>query len=280
MKKSGVFRLLSALAILWSALPGAAATDNELVFGVFPFLTPAEMVGQFAPLRNHIAKTLERPTSMVSAPDFRSFVERTKKGEYDVIFTAPHMGRLAEKRDGYRLIAQTGYQISVVIIARKQGDIRSLDDLRGHSIAAGQPISLTYQIIDQVLRKRKLLLGTDVRSEETLSYSHAQLTQALRRKDVDAGVTGTFLWEAAPEEQRREFIEIFRTPAMPGLLLLAHRRMGEAALAKLRAAVMSFKETPEGVAYFQLTRQVDFRPIDEVSMRRFDPFTAVLLQDR
>lgn len=255
---------------------GAGAQQQEVVFGVYPYLTPTQIVEQFAPLRQYLAETLGRPVTMVSAPDFPAFIERTKKGEYDLAFTAPHMGRLAEKRDGYRHLAQTGYQIVVVVLARRDGGIASLDDLRGGSIAVGSRNSMTWQIVVEALKKRGLAPGKDIRLVETASFSNVM--QAVLHGEATAAGTGTLLWDTASDEQRRTLRAIYRSAPVPGFLLMAGPRLDEAEQRKLREALPGFGKTPGGAAYFRATQHLDFRPVDAATMKRIDPFVAGLIE--
>ena len=273
-----IIRLVAALAAFAAALPAASAQGDELVFGVYPYLTPTQIVEQFTPLKEYIGKTLERPVAMVSAPDFTAFIERTRKGEYDVIFTAPHMGRLAEKRDGYRRVAQTGYQIVVAVLARRDGPIRSLDDLHARSIAIGSRNSMTYQVVAEALRRRGLGLGQDVRLVETASFSN--VIQAVMRGEADTGGTGTLLWDVATDEQRDALRVVFESGAVPGFLVMAHPRLGEAGIRRLQQALPAFGSTSAGVAYFRQTHQIDFRPLDDAAMKRIDPYVADLTRGK
>lgn len=50
------------------------------------------MMEQLSPLCQRIEKALGKRVILVSAPDFLSYVERTAKGEYDLVLTAAHMG--------------------------------------------------------------------------------------------------------------------------------------------------------------------------------------------
>jgi phosphonate transport system substrate-binding protein len=265
---------LVAALVAFAALPAAAVRGEELVFGVYPYLTPTQIIEQFTPLKEHIGKTLERPVAMVSAPDFATFIERTRQGQYDVIFTAPHMGRLAEKRDGYSRVARTGYQIVVVVVARRDGPIRSLDDLYARSIAIGSRSSMTYQVVAEALKKRRLRLGQDVRLVETASFSN--VLQAVMRGEAAAGATGTLLWEVATDEQREALRVVFQADPVPGFLVMAHPRLGEAAIRRLRQALPAFGATPAGASYFRQTLQTDFRPLDDAAMKRIDPYVTDL----
>lgn len=271
------FCLLSGLLFgLLSSLPLrvlAAGSNDELIFGVYPFLSSGQIVEHFAPLREHLAKTLGRPVSLRSAPDFEKFIERTRQGEYDIIFTAPHMGRFAEKRDGYRPLAQTGYSIVVVALTRKDGPVNKITDLRGRSLAVGARLSMSYQMVDRELMKHGMALGREVRFVNTANFSN--VFESLVRNEADAGATGTLLWDTAPPEKHNVLREIWRSPPVPGFLLLAHPRIGAAAIRRVELALLDFGSTPAGSAYFEKSQQIDFRPVDAATLRRIDPYTAV-----
>ncbi|MBA3033641.1 MAG: phosphate/phosphite/phosphonate ABC transporter substrate-binding protein [Gammaproteobacteria bacterium] len=264
--------LLGALAVLLFS-PLAAANHGELVFGVYPYLSPSQTVEQFAPLKTHLSKVLGRPVSLRSAPDFSKFVERTRAGEYDIIFTAPHMGRIAEKRDGYHPLAQTGYPIVVVVVTKNNSPVESLGALHNRSLAVGTQLSMTYQIMNQALGKTGLELGKNVQFIDTATFSN--VLTAVLRGEADAGATGTLLWDSAPAAQRSQLREIYRSPPVPGFLLLGHPRLGAETLKQLQHALFGFAETPHGHTYFAKTQQIDFRPLDAATMKHIDPFVAV-----
>ncbi len=266
--------LLCLCVLSISALARAAPPEvRELVFGVYPYLSPNQIVEQFTPLNDYLAKALGQPVALRSAPDFSKFIERTRAGEYDIIFTAPHMGRLAEKRDGYRALAQSGYPIVVIALVKNTSPIKSLGDLRNQSLAVGAKLSMTYQVMNRALGKNGLELGKDVKFIDTASFSN--VLESIVRGEADAGATGTLLWDSAPAEQRAQLREIYRSPSVPGFLLLGHPRNGDVTLRKLQAALVDFVKTPAGQAFFAKTRQIDFRPIDGASLKRIDPYTAV-----
>lgn len=252
----------------------ADSGTDELIFGIYPYLSSSQMVAQFSPLGDHLAKELGRPVSLRSAPDFEKFIERSRNGEYDIIFTAPHLGRLAEQRDGYRALAQTGYSIVIVLLARNDGPIRKLADLKGNSLAVGSRLSMSYQMVERALVEQGLSIGRDVRFVNTANFSN--VLEALVRKEADAGATGTLLWDNAPPEKHQVLHEVWRSQTVPGFLLLAHPRIGPAALKRLEQAIVDFGGTPAGKLYFEKTQQIDFRPVSAAAMKSIDPYTAFL----
>jgi len=266
-----LIKLLFACWLLpfWTSMVHAA---NELVFGIYPLLSPSQTVERFAPLKEHLDKALGVPVALRSAPDFAKFIDRTHTGEYDIIFTAPHMGRLAEKRDGYRPIAKTG-DVTVVALARKDGPVQALADLKGRSLAVGSRLSMSYQIANHALGRFGLAIERDVVFVDPASFSN--VIEAVIRGEADAGATINQLWEATTPEQRENLREIHRAEPTPGFLILAHSRLAPETLSKLKLALLDFKNTDAGKTYFRKTQQVDFRPLDAATMKRIDPYTAV-----
>ncbi len=72
---------------------------------------------------------------MISAPNFKAFLDRTRKGEYDLVFTAPHMARLAELETGYQRVAMSTHHGRPIFLARRDSDINKLKDLKGKKIS-------------------------------------------------------------------------------------------------------------------------------------------------
>jgi phosphonate transport system substrate-binding protein len=270
-----VVRLFCLCAAVIGLRSPALAADSELVFGVFPYLSPRQMVAQFNPLRAYLARELGQSVTLRSAPDYKSFAERTRQSEYDIAFDAPQLARLAQKRDGYLPLAQTGYKIVILALARKDSPVKTLADLRGRAISIGARMSITHQVMRRELLKVGLELDRDVTYRDTAYFSN--VLQSVIRGAADAGATGTLLWESAPAAERAQLREIYRQPdPVPGFIMMAHPRLGEATRQRLRQALFRFKDTPEGLEFFRNTRQIDFRPVDEATMRSLDPYTEEL----
>ncbi len=270
-------RLAAALLAL-VALPLQAADDGALVFGVFPYLSPRLMVEQFNPLHDYLEKALGRPIELRSGKDYNSFIEGTGRGDYDFIFDAPQLARLAQKREGYRPLAQTGYRIQIIAVTRKDSAVKSLQDLRGQSVSIGARMSMTHQIMRDELRKLGLELDRDVKYLDTAYFSN--VLQSVIRGDAIAGATGTSLWNGAPAEERAQLREFFRSKEVPGFIVVGHPRLGNETLNKLQRALHAFHDAPEGKAYFDKTKLTDFRPVDEATMKSLDPYTEIYSESK
>lgn len=264
------------LAILVVASGIAHAADAPLTLGVFPYVSRGQLMEFHTPLKLYLEKQLQRPVDLVTAPDFAEFMARTQKGEYDVVLTAPHLGRLAETRDGYVRVAKTAHEVYGVFLARKDSGIRTLADLKGKSIMMAQPISIVYQMGVEELRKNGLTPGKDV--TVIGSRTHNNALYAPVRRESDASVTGLVLWHKAEPDVLAELMEIGRTHGVPGFMLMANKRLSPAQIKRIQSIVLSFHKTNQGKSYFDATEFKRFEKIDDKSMKQLDPYTRILTE--
>ena len=278
-----VIRALSLMVTALLLFPPAlyAAPENEtIVLGVFPYLSANQIMEQLSPLSKRIEETLGKKVTMVSAPDFLSFVDRTTRGEYDLVLTAAHMGRLAQTRDGWKRVARSGQKTAAVLLVRKDSGIHGLQDLRGKKMAVGNVRSVTYLLAEEVLVQNGLTAGKDVKVIETTTFSN--VVQSVFLREADVGATPTLLWDNwvnVNEAQNRELREIYRTKrTIPSFLILAGPRTDRATIRRLRESLLSFKNTPEGRSFFEKSRYDSFLPLGEATMKQIDPYVHVLLE--
>jgi len=253
-----------------------ASEINEISLGLFPYVTPTQLVQIHSPLKNYLSKTLGIEVNLVTAPDFMSFMQRTRQGEYDIIFTAPHLGRLAEKRDGYKRVAMTGHRVEGLFLAKKESEINTLEDLKNKKIMAAQRISVIFQMMLQTLADNGLQDGKNITIIETKTHNNA--LYAPLRDEADASVTGGLLWHTLGQEYKDKLKVIGHTRSVPGFVLLSHPRIPVKIQKSLKKALFDFGKTAEGKLYFESNGLKEFIPIDDSSMKELDSYTKVLTE--
>lgn len=264
--------LMAALAL--HPFYAAASEKTPLVLGVFPYVSPGQLAAFHTPLKEHLATSLQRPITLVTAPDFQAFIDRTQAGQYDIIITAPHLGRLAETRDGYQRLAQTGHVVQGIFLARKDSDIHRIEDLKGRTVMIAQQVSLIYQMAEQLLRQKGLVPGESVTIIETRTHNNAM--HAPVRGEADASVTGTLLWRVLADEQKNRLRVIGSTEELPGFLLMANKRLSAPDVARIKGLLLDFHKIPGSEPYFATTGYEKFKHIDDRVMKQMDPYTRIL----
>lgn len=259
------------LLLALGAVP-ASADDRAVRFGVFPYVTPVQLVKFHSPLRARLEETLGRPVTLVTAPSFKAFMERTRDGEYDLALTAPHMGRLAQVRDGYQPLFKTGHVVRGIYLVPADSPIQNLQELKGKRLMMGSRVAVMCQLATRQLEEMGLQEGVNIDILTTRTHNNAMF--APLRGESDVSLTGELLFQKTGGANKDKVRIIGQTPAVPGFILVASDQLPPADVARIRAGLSSFIETPEGRAYYQATGFKNLYPVSDAEMEALQPFIA------
>jgi ABC-type phosphate/phosphonate transport system substrate-binding protein len=155
--------------VLCLALPlAAAAQSGELVFavteGVTYQATPKEIRDKFTPLAEILGKAVGKRARIVLVPAYNDARAGFSKQEWDVAFVHPAHVSMAEIKAGrYRAVAwTTGFtEYTVSLLAPKDTAMKSLDDLKNHTLVTPDPDSITAVMVRAMFRGDKLVASSD-----------------------------------------------------------------------------------------------------------------------
>lgn len=268
-------RLLAGLGLLLCANI-AAAQQPPLRMALIPYLSPNILVPLFQPLAKHFEKDIGRGVELYSAPSIRSHVERILKPEFDIIFTAPHMGRLSQLDAGYVPIGSFERPLKGVITVRKNGPIQGIQDLKGRSVAINDRLVLNSILTLQELEKRGIGLG-DITIVPAASQNSAILS--VIASDVDAAITVNFALGLIPKEQLQEvrvLLQTDETPSMPSTLILVHPRMPADVQARIKASLLRFGQTEEGKQFLVASSYNNVIQVNPAHLKNLDIYVPEL----
>lgn len=260
--------LLGMVCILVLMGRQAYADESPLTFGIIPYQSHQQLISIFSPLRDYLQQASGQKLTIISAPDFKSFRDRTKSGEYDIVFTAPHFARLAEIDSQFQRVAITRYRVHSVILVAKDSPVRNLADLRGKTLAVPPATSMVYMLTMELLRSKGMEPGRDFTLHMQDNMQNAMV--ASLRGDSDAGTVGFASWSIYPQQDMLRVLA--KTAEVPGLIIMAHPRVPKATVAKLSKALFTFGNTPEGKAYFASTLHGAWLPVDDATVRTLDRY--------
>ena len=271
------FRSLLPTLLLF-LLSGASipAASEPVRFAIFPYVSPGKLVQFHLPLKEHLERTVGRPVSLVSAPDFDAFTQRTADGDYDYVLTAPHLARLAERRSGYQRVARTLHVVQGIFLARFDSNIHSLRDLEHKTVTMAARVSIIFQMAEHQFRELGLHDGVNFTIRETSTHNNAMY--APLRGESDASVTGILLWRKLGQAHKQQLRVIGKTPEAPGFMLMANPDVSAAEVDRVRTAVLGFGHTPAGEEYLRTTGLRGFAPITDEIMEPLDPYIRMFTQ--
>lgn len=274
-------RLISALlGLCLAAVTGLSwASDDKSVapgqngaafrVAVVPYLTTSVLLKLFEPLRNHLEQRLQRPVELYTAPDIRSHVKRILKPDFDAVITAAHMGRLSQLEGGYIPIAGFESPLKGIVTVHKNSPIRSVEDLKGRSVAVNDRLVLVSIVTLQDLQQRGIRLD-DMRIVSSVTQNSSLLSVA--QGDVDAAITALFTLNQIPEGQRKDIRTIYTTDRLPNVMFLANRRTAIGEREKMRNALLDFGKTPAGERFFSDSGFSGLTPLTEAYMKTIDRY--------
>lgn len=261
-------------ASLVAGAPALAAEPQALEIGVFPAFSTRTILSTYQPLRDYLADRLKRPVVLVTAPDYRTFIARTQRGEYRAVVTAPHFARLAQLEAGYVPLVRVKRELRGVIVVRGDSGIASVADLRGTTIGAPDELAIVTMLGEQLLRTHGLEPGKDVDVRHYPSFNSAIL--AVHGGKTSAALTAPTALAQMAREVRDSLREIATTAAVPHVMYLAHPQVPPQEVRQLRELLMDFEKQPAGVEFFKHTGFVGLEPPAPEQLRTLDPYVAML----
>lgn len=281
--KWGVVCLFVGLLLLAGQAWGASSPDvadrsasaqRPLQFGVLPYLSTRKLFAYYSPLQHYLERELGRPVRLSTAPDFVTYIQRAREGQYDLYHTAPHFAAQAEAEFGYRRVSRLMRELDGSIVVARQSDIHRAEDLRGRTMITPDSLAIVTFLGEQWLRDHGLQPGVEI--EVKHAPSHNSAIMAVARGDVEAAVTSASVFENMPQRIRNRLRILASTKKVPHMMFMAGPHLSDQEYQQLRKAMLAFTANGAGKKYFTLTGHGDMGTIKDLDMQRLSPYLKEL----
>lgn len=270
--------LVVLLTIVLGMFFGAMAQAEErepLRLGILPYNSTLALIRTHQPLRRYLQVQLGRPVELFTAPDYLTFLRENLAGNYDLTIIPPHFGMLAIDK-GYVPLLHYKTRLEPLLVLRKGESVADLNALKGKQIAMAQRYSFVAIVTMQVLADKGLQPGRDYRLIE--KPTHGAAIAAVALGEVDAGVTTNTLLGQVPEDIRQRVVGQSLGIRLPHVLTMVHKRVGNADIARIKAALLAFPTTEEGRVFFAETGYQGYEDISKDETKAFQPYVTILKQ--
>jgi len=262
--------LSGALALSLIAHAQASPADAPLIFGVFPNMTAKQTLEIYEPLAKQMEKHLRRRVIIYTARDFKTFVERTRQGDYDILLTAPHLAWLARQDAGYRPLLKYSLPTRGLLVVKSTSPYRTPDDLRGRDIATPDPLAVVTLAVQAELAAHGLRRNVDY---QTMDYgSHLNAAMQVINGRSAAAMLGLHPFLLLPPEVRQQLQVLIESAPLSSLMYLTHPRLRDREANAIRRALLDFAATPEGKDFMRHGGYGGFTAVDGSELRAFRPY--------
>lgn len=267
-------RLLAVF--MFSVLSAQAANAEEpLEIGIWPYMSTRALLETYQPMQVYLEQRLHRPVLFVTAPDQKTFVERTQKGEYRFVVTAPHFARLAQMDAGYVPMLRAKRNASGVFVVDKNSTLHRVDELRGKTVTMTDRITLMSMLGLQSLRDYGLEPGRDVTVHYSLSHNSAVL--AVLRGESAAAATSLAILGQMPNNVKYSVKVLAITGEVTPVVYLANPQVAEQEIHDMAQILLDFTgRTPEGMKFISDLGYQGLSPPTDIEMQRIDPYVVEL----
>jgi len=253
-----------------------ANNSDTLYFGVLPYLSTTALIKTWRPFANFIEKTLHKKVIIKTAPNFRSFIQRTAEGRYDLLMTAPHFAVLAVKTHGYQIIAGHNHDLAGDIVVAKTATFRSINDLRGKIFATPDPLAAVSILAELTLRQYGLTPNKDIRIKTTASHNTA-LVDVAEGRAAAAVVVGGLYRRLNASNKFGQLKKLATTDKIPHIMYIANPSFPKDDILKLRKALINpTPGTSAAKAINLLKKQFNGGNISIVSPQKLNRLTPLL----
>ena len=272
---------LATLLLISFILPATCLADTEsannkqiISFGMLPFVSTHRLVELFLPLKEHLENELHRPVKLVTAPNFREYLQRSLDGEYDIYHTAPHFAVLAKLEYGHRRLSRYSRSLDGSILVIKNGPIKSIKDLKGKTMITPDRLAIITMLGEVLVRENGLQAGKDITIRHASSHANAILSVA--KGKVDAAVVSASVFEKMPEGVKSKLIILTKTRKVPNVMFMASPKLTEKDYQAARKAMLNFTASDPGKAYFAKSNQKAMTGITDENINALRPYVKIL----
>jgi phosphonate transport system substrate-binding protein len=273
---------LAGLAVL--CLPLAAAPDTAgppYRLGVFPYTAPRQTIDFYGPVAAAMGAALGRAVRLESAPSFPDFSRAMDEQRYDIALVQPFDVLGTVERLGYVPVAQLAVPLVSQLYVRDDSRFRSIDDLRGTTLAMPPPQTASARLTLRALFDHRLVPGRDL--QVRYFNSHDSCLQQVWAGAASACGTARPPVQVFEQRMQARLRAIHDTPSVPHVMFVAHpQRVSAAQRAVLQALLVGWRDDEAGRALLKNLGFPGFvapRMADYDVMRKFDPLPTPVATD-
>lgn len=265
-----MYRLL--LLLLFVSAHTWAQTTYTLA--IVPQYTTVDIGLRWTPLLDRIQKETGIALQIRSSANIPAFEAEFLEGIPDFVFLNPYHMVMAAKAHGYRPLVRSSQPLSGILVVKRGGNIKSLRDLKGSTLAFPSPNAFGASLY------MRALLSEQEHIDFTPTYvgTHQNVYRHVLYDDAQAGGGVEATLEREPSGVRNQLHILYRTPDSASHPLAVHPRVPRKIADKLSQALRRMAADPEGKKLLAATElenavpadyQRDYGPLEKLNLERY-----------
>ncbi len=255
-------KFLSFWLMVMGLLPaswGRETLDGAYTFGVFPYLSALRLEAIYAPVSAELSRALGRDVRFRTASEFKRFFERLEQQRYDIALIQPFWYPPAVDRFGYLPLVRMEEPFESLIMVPYESSIWQISDLRGGIVATPPAFVPVVHMARRALKRVGLTPGKDVQLKAFKSVDSC--FQQVLIGAASACVAPPFAPAVIEEKMGIRLRVLLKTPGIPNLSLLVHRRVPPDERERIKNLLVSWHDSESGEVLMKGMQTKRFVPV-------------------
>lgn len=220
--------------------------DNDVIFGVNPFMEPDSIKKMYVPILERVCESIGLRARTIIVRSYDALSESIEKGIIDIGWFSPFAYVNAREKCGVipvvtpKVNGKSSYY--GYIITHKENTIQNIKDLRGKSFGYVDENSASGYLYARDIIKNNNMDPDKIFNKVVFLGNHNNVIDAVLKKEIDAGATYDEAFIKAQESgvPVEELNIIAKTDDIPKDALAARKDFPEELITKLREAFVKF----------------------------------------
>ena len=246
--------------------PAKPETPAKLVFGFVPSAEANKIADSAKPMADFVSKEIGIPVETFTSTDYAGMIEALDSKKVDISSLPPLAYVLAKDKGAAEVIIKTSRHGSLtyhaMFTAKFGAGITKIEDAKGKRMAFTDANSTSGYLFPVAYLKKKGLDPETYFSQTTFAGSHDNAIRAVYNGDVDVASTyddarNKLEKDPTTKDVKTKIVKIGQTDEIPNDTISVRTGLDPALVAKIKAALLKFKTTPEGKKVLEDVYEVD-----------------------
>jgi len=244
-----IFALCGMLCVTSSfAQPNLPAAD-KLRIGVVPNVSARIIAVNYQPMAEYFNNELKREKNISTGANFASFHQRALNQEFELMVTAPNLGRLAQTDGKWVPLAVFEPGVPGLLVGMS-GRNNELSQLKGKKLALANPQSLVALVGIDWLKSQGYQVGKDY---HTLSVANDDsLGVVLKSDEAPFAMMSMGEFNSKSAELKKMLTIVTQFVRLPGFLFMVGPHVNEADRLLLKQLIERFPQSEQGKKFLAL----------------------------
>jgi phosphonate transport system substrate-binding protein len=245
---------------------GAPAKPAKLVFGFVPSAEADKIADDAKPMAEFLSKELGMPVETFTSTGYSAMVAAMKTGQVDIGSLPPLAYVLAKDQGAADLMLKTSRKGSptyhCMFTARADSGIKTIQDAKGKRAVYTDQSSASGYLIPMAYLKKQNINPEEFFSEMRGVGAHDNAIRAVYDGDADVAMTyedarNKIEKDPSYKDVKTKVVKIGQTDEIPNDTISLRSGLDPELSAKIKAAFLKYKDTPEGKKVLEDVYEVD-----------------------